>query len=98
MKISAEEVVRIARLARLELAEDEIAKFGEQMGSILDYVSRLQAVDTDGVEPMQHVTPVSNVWGEDEAVAGTPAERTLAIAAFPDREGDLLKVKAVFGA
>lgn len=55
MKISREEVLRVAELAHLELSETEIAKYREQLDSILEYTAKLNAVDTSNVEPMTQV-------------------------------------------
>jgi aspartyl-tRNA(Asn)/glutamyl-tRNA(Gln) amidotransferase subunit C len=55
MKISREEVLRVAELAHLELSEVEIAKYREQLDSILEYTTKLNAVDTSNVEPMTQV-------------------------------------------
>jgi aspartyl-tRNA(Asn)/glutamyl-tRNA(Gln) amidotransferase subunit C len=66
MKISREEVLRVAELAHLELSEVEITKYLQQLDSILDYVAKLNAVDTSNVEPMTQV--VADATG----VAGDP--------------------------
>jgi aspartyl-tRNA(Asn)/glutamyl-tRNA(Gln) amidotransferase subunit C len=55
MKISREEVLRVVELAHLELSEAEVAKYLQQLDSILDYVAKLNAVDTSNVEPMTQV-------------------------------------------
>ena len=55
MKISREEVLRVAELAHLELSEAEIAKYREQLDSILEYTAKLNAVDTSNVEPMTQI-------------------------------------------
>ncbi len=55
MKISREEVLRVAELAHLELSEAEVAKYLTQLDSILDYAAKLNAVDTSNVEPMTQV-------------------------------------------
>ena len=54
MSIDTSEVVRIANLARLELSADEIPRYAEELGKILDFVGRMSAVDTTGVSPMAH--------------------------------------------
>ena len=56
MKISREEVLRVAELAHLELSEAEIAKYRGQLDSILEYTAKLNAVETSDVEPMTQVT------------------------------------------
>jgi aspartyl-tRNA(Asn)/glutamyl-tRNA(Gln) amidotransferase subunit C len=96
MKLSAEQVESISKLARLDLSEEEKTSFQRQLSSILEYVDKLQAVDVKGVEPMNHVVPVHNVWREDAAVACSEEERARLLAEFPSKEGALLKVKSVF--
>lgn len=65
MAISTEEVRYIAALARLRFSEDEEQRLAEQMSTMLDYVSQLQALDTTGVPPMSHVLDLVNVVRED---------------------------------
>lgn len=55
MRISKEEVLRVAELAHLELTEAEVAKYQQQLDSILDYIAKLNAVDTTNIEPMTQV-------------------------------------------
>ena len=75
MKISREEVLRVAELAHLELSESEVAKYREQIDSILDYIAKLNAVDTSNVGPMTQVLADTaggaNVTGDAKA-AGDP--------------------------
>lgn len=56
----------VARLARLDLNEEEIAKFQSQLGQVLSYVEQLKEVDVTGVEPTAHAQQVSNVFRADE--------------------------------
>jgi len=65
MKISREEVLRVAELAHLELSEAEIAKYREQLDSILEYTAKLNAVDTSNVEPMTQV--IADIGGDANA-------------------------------
>ncbi len=96
MKLSIEQVEHIATLARLELSGEEKEAFARQLSSVLDYVDKLAAVDTSDVEPMAHSLPVRNVFREDKAEPCDGAVRDALLASFPDRQADLLKVKAVF--
>lgn len=96
MNLTSEEIARIAKLARLELAPDEADAFGRQLSSILAYVDIMNAVDTADVAPLEHVAPLANVFRDDVADACSPEERDALIAAFPEHDDDLLKVKAVF--
>lgn len=63
--ISADEVKHVAKLARLELTEEEVIKYSKQLGDILKYVEKMNEVDTTGVEPMPHAIPLYNVMRED---------------------------------
>uniref|UniRef100_A0A7C4AIH7 Aspartyl/glutamyl-tRNA(Asn/Gln) amidotransferase subunit C n=1 Tax=Thermodesulfovibrio aggregans TaxID=86166 RepID=A0A7C4AIH7_9BACT len=65
MKISKEQVKHIAMLARIELNEDEIELYQEQLSKILDYVEKLNEIDTTEIEPTSHVINLSNVFRED---------------------------------
>jgi len=67
MKISREEVLRVAELAHLELSETEIAKYREQLDSILEYTAKLNAVDTSNVEPMTQVIAEATGVAKDSA-------------------------------
>ncbi len=73
MAISREEVLHVSRLARLDLRDAEIEKFTGQLGAILAHVSRLNEVDTEGVEPTSHVLDIVNVFRAD-AVTEAPIE------------------------
>lgn len=63
--ISTDDVKHVAKLARLELTDDEINKYSKQLGDILKYVEQMNEVDTTGIEPMPHAIPVYNVMRED---------------------------------
>jgi aspartyl-tRNA(Asn)/glutamyl-tRNA(Gln) amidotransferase subunit C len=65
LKISREEIEHIASLARLYLTEEEKELFGSQLGSILDYMEKLNELDTRDTEPTSHVLPISNVMRGD---------------------------------
>jgi len=65
--VSREQVEHVAKLARLELQEDEKDKLVEQFSNILEYFNQLSEVDTDGIEPMAHAIPIVNVMREDKS-------------------------------
>jgi aspartyl-tRNA(Asn)/glutamyl-tRNA(Gln) amidotransferase subunit C len=90
MGISTDEVLHVARLARLELSEAEVERFGEQLSAILDAVSKVQELDLADVPPTSHPLEVVNVWRDDEPRPSLPVEEALANA--PDRAGDLFRV------
>lgn len=84
MVLTREEVLHVARLARLTLREEEVDLFTRQLNDILAYVAQLQEVDTRGVPPMAHALTAVNVFREDEVTPGLPREEALANA--PARE------------
>ena len=96
MKLSLEQVKHIASLARIDLKPEEEESFREQLSSILEYVGQLSECQTEGIEPMSHVIPLVNVLRPDEVDACDVETRARLLDAFPERDGDLLKVKAVF--
>ena len=95
MKLSREEVLHIARLARLGLDEAEVGKFSEQLSNLLEYFEVLQQVDTTGVTPSAHSVTLQNVIRSDEDSASLPPDQVLANA--PQKEGDFFRVKPVLG-
>lgn len=96
MELSREQVNHIAGLARIRLNEEEAESFRRQLSSILEYVGQLSECETDGIEPMAHAAPLLNVMRQDEVKECDEATRQRLLEAFPEREGDLLKVKGVF--
>ncbi len=96
MKLSSEQVEHIAKLAHLELSPEEKELFQRQLSSILEYVDALAKVDTSAVEPLSHAFALENVTRPDEVRAGDETTRRRLIGEFPEKEGDLLKVPAVF--
>ncbi|OGH78780.1 MAG: hypothetical protein A2469_03750 [Candidatus Magasanikbacteria bacterium RIFOXYC2_FULL_40_16] len=96
-KLSKEKIEQIANLARLELSEEEKKLYAKQLSVIFDYVEVLNEVDTEGVEETCQVTGLEDVLRADEADERDEETKKKLIAQFPDRVGDLLKVKQVFG-
>ncbi len=93
MKLSREEVLHIARLARLGLTEDEVDRMREQLSNILDNFEVLKRVDTTDVPPTAQPIALQNVMRDDEVAPSLPAEDVLANA--PRREGEFFRVRAV---
>lgn len=93
MKITEKDVEHVAKLARLALSDEEKKLFTEQLNSILDYVDKLNQLDTEGVEPLAHVFPAFNVFREDETRTSLSIEDVLQNA--PDKEGRFFKVPKV---
>ena len=94
MSLSLDEVRKVAKLARLEMSEAELARMQPQLTAILDYVAQLQQLNTDGVEPLAHPLPIQNVFRKDEPAPSLPMDEALANA--PNRIGDYFGVPAVF--
>jgi aspartyl-tRNA(Asn)/glutamyl-tRNA(Gln) amidotransferase subunit C len=92
-KITRREVEHVARLARLELTEDEKETMTRQLDSILGYMEKLNELDTSQVEPTSHVIPMVNVMREDEVRPSLSPEDALANA--PDREDAFFRVPRI---
>jgi aspartyl-tRNA(Asn)/glutamyl-tRNA(Gln) amidotransferase subunit C len=90
--ISRDEVLHVARLARLDLTEEEIERFREQLNAILEAVGKVAELDLSDVEPTDHPLDLVNVWAEDEPRPSLTVEEALANA--PDRDGALFRVPA----
>ena len=67
-KLSRDDVLKLARLARLDLSDDEIQEYASELSEILQYVEQLQAVDTQGLKPTNQVTGLTNVMRPDSVV------------------------------
>ncbi len=95
MKLKKSEIEHIANLARLELSDEELSLYGEQLSGILDYIDQLQEVDTTGVEPTAQVTGLENVLREDVVNVWDKKEQADALAQAPSLEDGQIKVKRV---
>jgi len=93
MKLSREEVLHIAHLARVALTEEEITRMSEQLSNLLEHFEVLQKVDTEGVPPTAQSVTLQSVMREDEIKPSMPPDDVLANA--PRREGDCFRVRAV---
>ena len=91
--ITIKDVEHVAKLARLELSEEEKEKFSKQLGDILKYVEQMNEVDTTGVEPMSHAIPMVNVMREDVVVSENTKEELMANA--PLKEGGFFRVPKI---
>ncbi len=85
----------IAKLAKLRLTDAEKDMLGRQLPSIVEYVAKLQEVDTSKVDPKAYLTDATNVFRSDEPTTAQ-AERDAAVAAFPMSAGDALEVPGIF--
>ncbi|MCI3923112.1 Asp-tRNA(Asn)/Glu-tRNA(Gln) amidotransferase subunit GatC [Paenibacillus sp. TRM 82003] len=93
MSVTLKDVEHVAKLARLELTEDEKARFTEQLNAILKYAEKLNELNTEGVEPTSHVLPVKNVLREDVARPSWPLDESMKNA--PEEEDGQFRVPAV---
>jgi len=82
--IDRDQVLHVARLARLELTEAELDKMAGELSGILDHVERMNELDLDGVEPTTHVVQLENVLRADEPRPSWPRETILELAPDPD--------------
>jgi aspartyl-tRNA(Asn)/glutamyl-tRNA(Gln) amidotransferase subunit C len=75
--IDRDQVLHVARLARLRLSEDEVGRMSSELSSILDHIEKINELDLDDVEPTSHVIQLENVLREDEPRPSLPRERSL---------------------
>jgi aspartyl-tRNA(Asn)/glutamyl-tRNA(Gln) amidotransferase subunit C len=90
MAITREEVLHVAKLARLELTDDEVERLTDQLGAILEAVSKVSELDLADVPPTSHPLQVVNAWAPDEPRPSLSLDEVFVNA--PAREGDLFKV------
>jgi aspartyl-tRNA(Asn)/glutamyl-tRNA(Gln) amidotransferase subunit C len=88
--ISREEVLHVARLARLDLSGDEVARFQEQLSAILEAVSKVSELDLSDVPPTAHPLEIANAWAEDEPRPSLTRDEAFANA--PDRDDNHFRV------
>jgi len=89
-RITRDEVLHVARLARLELSDDEIGRLQEQLSDILEAVSKVSELDLSEVPPTAHPLEIANAWAED--VPRPCLELDEAFANAPDRDDDYFRV------
>lgn len=97
MPLTPSDVEHIADLARLELTAQEKELYATQLSSILEYVGKLSEVDTSGIQYGYQVDGLENAMDADEVKPCDSDTRSRLLSAMPDRAGDLLKVRRVFG-
>lgn len=95
MKITREEVLHVAKLARLELTGEEVERMTGQLDAILSYVAKLEELDTTGVSVTTHTQQVVNAFREDEVRPSLPRERALVNG--PEQNGETFVVPRVIG-
>lgn len=93
-QLTSDEVRNIAKLAQLNLTDDEVARFQKQLSEVLNYVEILNELDTENVEPTSHVTGLENVTREDEIKDSLTLEE--ALSGTSDTEKEMFSTKAIF--
>jgi aspartyl-tRNA(Asn)/glutamyl-tRNA(Gln) amidotransferase subunit C len=93
--ISRDEVIYVAKLARLELSEAETTLFAAQLSSVIDHVAALRRLDTTGVKPTSHPLELVNVLRADVVVASL--DRDVVLASAPSTEDGKFKVPSILG-
>lgn len=93
MALSRDEVLHIARLARIGVTDDDVKRLSSQLSTILDHFTALQQLDTTGVPPTSHALRLVNVMRDDTDRPSLPAGATLANA--PESDDGFFRVRAV---
>ena len=93
-QISDEIIEYVGILAKLELSGEEKEQAKKDMAGMLDYIDKLNELDTGGAEPMSHIFPVENVFREDVVTNGNESEKILANA--PAQKDDMFMVPRTF--
>lgn len=95
-KLDESQVRNVAKLSRLDLTEEETREFTDQLSAILDYVEKMNELDTENVPPLAHCLPINNVFRQDRVEDSLGAEKALANA--PQRDGNFFKVPKILDA
>ena len=93
MKVAPDIIEYVANLGRLELAPDEIEQYTGQLDAILQYMDKLNSLDTSGIEPMTHAIPNVNVFRQDTVTDSLEVEASVGNA--PERRGSFFKVPPI---
>lgn len=94
--ISKEQIEHIAKLARIELTEKEKEKFTKELSSILNYVEKLNKVETKNIESIKQITELENVIRNDESGIKNQETRNKILKQVPKRKGDYFQVPKIF--
>lgn len=95
-KLTRDDVLKLAQLARLELTDDEVESFSTELSDILQYVEQLSAVDTKGLKPTNQVTGLTNVTREDE-IKDYGYKASDLLKNVPDVKDNQIKAKRMVG-
>ena len=87
------DIAKVAKLARLDLSEEEPERYGTQLSSILEHAERVQALPTDGVAPTSHPLPMTNAFRADEVHPSLDRDEVLSQA--PDADGPYFRVPKI---
>jgi len=95
-KLTRDDVLKLASLARISLSDEEVTEFSEELSAILQYVEQLSSVDVSGLQPTNQVTGLTNVMREDEVkdYGYQPADL---LKNVPKTQDNMLKVKRMIG-
>jgi aspartyl-tRNA(Asn)/glutamyl-tRNA(Gln) amidotransferase subunit C len=93
MAITREQVLHVAKLARLALSDDEVERFGRQLSAILEHAEKVMALAADDVPPTAHALPLVNVFRDDVVEASLPQDKALSTA--PEAEQGRFKVPRI---
>lgn len=96
--LTKDEVLHVAKLAQLDLTEEEVSRFQEQLSEVLDYVGQLKAVETSGVPETSQVTGLENITREDHPEPQRNLSATQVLANAPQTQDSLIKVKQIMKA
>jgi len=94
--LSKDQVQKIANLARIEITDEEAEKYLKELSDILGFVEKLNEADTEGIEPIAHITGAKNITREDKIVEYNDDTKSDIINNFPEKKDRFDKVKAVF--
>lgn len=93
VEVTPDEVRHVAKLARLTLSEDDVEEYSKDLSAILDYVAKLDELETENVPPTSHVLKIRNIWRDDEP--GTPSTAPMILENAPKREKDFFQVPKI---
>jgi aspartyl-tRNA(Asn)/glutamyl-tRNA(Gln) amidotransferase subunit C len=94
-KLTRDDAAYVARLARIDLSDDELDLYARQLAAVLDHAAQVAAIDTDGVEPTAHPLPLKNVVRPD--VVRPPVDRDEVLSQAPEVEDGRFQVPKILG-
>ena len=94
-RITSDDVRKVAKLSRLEIPDDDIEKYSNQLEGILEYIAQLERIDTLNVPPTTRAVEVVNVFREDTIVSSSCDVRDKILDLAPQREGEFFRVPKI---